>query len=93
MLPHEQEPFHLALKCAAAEAMRAHASLEPLEAPPVTLVPSLTVHSAVPPVAATFVGLLAQASGLTPAQTWHRVVLEFCEREAAPIPVQLRRAA
>lgn len=84
MLPDEVDPFHRALRCAAAEAMLAHASLSPMEAPLATLVPLFTVHSAVPEEAARFVAELARASGLTAQQAWHRVVLEFCERSEAP---------
>lgn len=89
MLPDEQDPFHLALRCAAVEAMQEHASLEPMEPPPFTLVPVLTVYSAVPSAAATFVGLLAHASGLTTEQAWHRVVLEFCERSGPGVPLDV----
>jgi hypothetical protein len=84
MLPDESDPFHLVLRCAAAEAMLAHADLSPVEEPPATLVPLFTVHSAVPEEAARFVTELARASGLTGQQAWHRVVLEFCERSEAP---------
>jgi hypothetical protein len=84
MLPDEADPFHLALRCAAAEAMFAHADFGPVEEPPASLVPTLTVHSAVPPEAAAFVSTLAARSGLTLEQTWHRLVLEFCERDASP---------
>jgi hypothetical protein len=76
--------FHEALVSAVAEAMRAHASLSPMEAPPATLVPYVTVYSAVPEAAADFVAQLAARSKLTTAQAWHRVVLEFCERSEAP---------
>lgn len=84
MLPDEADPFHIVLRCAVAEAMLAHASLSPMEAPPATLVPLFTVHSAVPEEAARFVAHLARASGLTGQQAWHRVALEFCERSEAP---------
>jgi hypothetical protein len=76
--------FHDALLRAVEEAMLAHASLDPVEEPPATLVPCMAVHSAVPDAAAEFVAQLARASGLTIEQTWHRLVLEFCERSEAP---------
>ena len=92
MLPDEPDPFHVALRCAAAESMLAHASLSPVEEPPATIVPLLTVHSAVPGEAAAFVRRLARVSGLTEQQAWHRVVLEFCERSEAPgLSVELAR--
>jgi hypothetical protein len=86
LIPYEldADPFHLLLWCAAAEALLAHASLAPVEEPPATLVPTHTVHSAVPEEAAAFVARLARVSGLTLEQCWHRVVLEFCERSEAP---------
>jgi hypothetical protein len=96
MLPNEADPFHLALRCAAWEAMEAHAGMEPVEEPPTSLVPTLTVHSAVPTEAAAFVSALAVRSGLTSEQTWHRLVLEFCERDTSPsisVPVASERAA
>jgi hypothetical protein len=91
LLPSEPEPFHLALRCAAREAMLAHASLGPVDEPPATLVPVeewVPVFAAVTREDARFVAHLAARSGLTTQQAWHRVVLEFCERSEAPgIPV------
>jgi hypothetical protein len=84
MLPDEPEPFHLALRYAAWEAAETHASLGPVDAPPATLVPLMTVCAAVTREDARFVAHLAARSGLTTQQAWHRVVLEFCERPEAP---------
>lgn len=85
-LPNEPEPFHLALRCAAREAMLAHASLGPVDEPPATLVPAeewVPVFAAVTREDVRFVAHLAVRSGITTQQAWRRVVLEFCERSDA----------
>lgn len=91
--PHESEEeparsareahFHEALVYAVAEAMLAH-PVGVLEGPPATLQPLVVVHSAVPDAAAEFMAELSRRSGLSLEDAWHRVVLEFCEREHAP---------
>jgi hypothetical protein len=75
--------FHEGLRYAVAEAALAH-PYGVVDGPPVSLVPLLTVYSVVPDAAAAFVSELAQRSDLSTEKTWHRVVLEFCEREIGP---------
>lgn len=75
--------FHEALVHAVAEAMLEH-PLGVLKGPPATLQPLVVVSSAVPDAAAEFMAQLAMRSELTLEDAWHRVVLEFCERECAP---------
>lgn len=73
-----------ALRYAAAEAMLAYATMERMDAPPATLVPRLFVDGEVPLEVRDFVRRLAYTSGLSLEDVWHRVVLEFCERQVAP---------
>lgn len=80
----EPEPFHLALWCAAAEFVAVHGASGTCDEPPASLVPAVPMFVAAPPAVAESVEALAQRSGLTPEQAWHRVVLEFCERSEAP---------
>jgi hypothetical protein len=81
--------FHEALVYAVSETMRAYRHGDTLEEPPATLVPFVTVYSAVPEAAADFVAQFAARSSLTTAQAWHRVVLEFCEFRGPGVEVEL----
>lgn len=63
-----------------------------IEAPPASLMPLMAVESAMPDGPALSVARLAGRSGLTLEQTWHRLVLEFCERSEAPgLVVEFKR--
>lgn len=66
----------------------------PLEAPPATLRPLLSMEVPVADHIAVAVAHLAGRSGLSLEQAWHRVVLEFVERSEAPgLDVELEEAA
>lgn len=99
MLPDAPEPFTAGLPLAVAEAMWALSDgplvlgRRLLEEPPATIVPLVTVTTATPKAAADFVRQLAAASRLTPAQAWHRVVLEFCEQTGPGREIGLEEVA
>jgi hypothetical protein len=80
---HGGDGFGWALRTAAAEAILAHADMQPIDKP-MARGPMLTVHGAVHVEAARFVAGLAGRSGLTQAEAWHVVLGEFVGREMSP---------
>lgn len=68
---------------AAAEAMRQHADMEPVQALE-SHQPRMTVEAWVPSEAVQFVAALALVSGLNPSDVWHVIVAEFLERALSP---------
>jgi len=88
-----EHPLHLAVRCAAVEAVFLANEQGHIRSVPTRGVSIMAITVPVPEAAARSVALLAHTSGLTEEQAWHRVIWEFCARDTSPALTPPGRAA